>query len=320
MLDKDFTSFARLTTADLADLLVVAHYLKARQRRGVVENALAGRTLAMVFEKPSLRTRVSFEVGMRQLGGHALYLSRDEVGLGKREPVGDVARVLSRYVQGIMIRTFSHAAVDELAAAADIPVINGLCDHVHPCQALADAMTIEECHGGLAGRRVVFIGDGNNVARSLARVCHLTGATFVLACPEQYAFTAEDAAEFGEAWGGSIIQVHDPREAAAGADILYTDVWVSMGQEGEKTERLAAFAGYQINANLIAEAGPDVRIMHCLPAHREEEIDATTIDDERSVIFDQAENRLHAQKAVLRLLMADDRAAVITAARDSRTR
>ena len=317
MIGKDFTTLDILSPADFADMLALASYLKQRRRHGVVETALAGKTLAMLFEKPSLRTRVSFEVGMSELGGRAMYLSRDEVGLGQREAVEDVARVLSRYVQGIMVRTFAQDNVEALAEHASVPVINGLSDASHPCQGLADMLTIKEQFGTTSGLRIVFIGDGNNVARSLARACILGGSQLVLACPEHYAFPHHVQDAFGDAWGTSVIQVHDPATAVAGAHVLYSDVWTSMGQEAEREERLNAFEGYQINAKLLAQAHKDVRVMHCLPAHRGEEITAEALEGPASVVFDQAENRLHAQKAVMRLLMADDRDDVLAAARAS---
>jgi len=315
MLGKDFVNLVDFESQDFDDLLQVALYLKRRRSWGAHEHALDGKTLAMIFEKPSLRTRVSFEVGMAELGGRSMYLSRDEVGLGKREAVEDVARVLSRYVDALMVRTFDEAKIRELAAHADIPVVNGLSDESHPCQALADFLTITEHCGRSDDLQVVFIGDGNNVARSLARACILCGSRFVLACPTAYAFGADDIAAFGEHWGETVQQIHDPVEAVRGADVLYTDVWTSMGQEAERERRLADFAGYQINAELLASAGGKARVMHCLPAHRGEEISAEAFECEASVVFDQAENRLHAQKAVLRLLMADDRDTVIAAAR-----
>jgi ornithine carbamoyltransferase len=252
---------------------------------------------------------------MTELGGRSLYIRGDEVGMGVREPTRDVARVLSRYVQGIMARVFKHQCVIDLAAHGSVPVINGLSDECHPCQALADYLTIQEHLGTITGLRVVFIGDANNVARSLARASVLAGSQFVLACPKDYAFTQGDITAFGAAWGKQVIQVHDPSEAVAGAQVLYTDVWTSMGQEAEKAQRLHAFRGYQINDALIAKARGDVRIMHCLPAHRDEEITDAAVEHPRSLIFDQAENRMHAQKAILRLLMAGDAAAVIAAAR-----
>ncbi|MFW5829593.1 MAG: ornithine carbamoyltransferase [Planctomycetota bacterium] len=319
MLGKDFLSLRSLDSQDFVDLLTVAVWLKQRRLLGELETALAGKTLAMVFEKASLRTRVSFEVGMSELGGRAMYIAKDEVGLGSREPVQDVARVLSRYVQGIMIRTFAHNNVEQLAEHAGVPVINGLSDESHPCQALADYLTMLEHFDSLQGLTVVFIGDGNNVARSLARGALLCGADFVLACPEAYAFTKTDQQEFAAHWGKQIRQVHDPITAVTGADVLYSDVWTSMGQEAEKAERLRAFQGYQINDQLLAKASDRVRIMHCLPAHRGEEITDAAFESERSIIFDQAENRMHAQKAVMRLLLAEDRDEVIKAARAAMT-
>ncbi len=314
MQTKDFTDLSQSSPADVQAILDTAVYLKRRRSQGINEQALAGKTLAMIFEKPSLRTRVSFEAGMGELGGRAMYLSRDEVGLGSREAVQDIARVLSRYVQGIMIRTFAHNNVLDLARHATIPVINGLSDLSHPCQAMADLLTILEHRGRLADQTVVFIGDGNNVARSLAQACVLVKARFVLACPAAYAFDAATIADFGPAWGSAVSQVHDPIAAVTGADILYSDVWTSMGQEAEREERLAAFAGYQINADLMAAAGDRAQIMHCLPAKRGEEITDEAVESPASIVFDQAENRMHAQKAILRLLLADDRDAVLTAA------
>ena len=315
MIGKDFLSLTDYDAADFADWMALARYLKHRCKNGIREAALAGQTLAMIFEKPSLRTRVSFEVGMTQLGGTSMYIRGEEVGLNTREPAQDIARVLSRYVQGIMIRTFDHSNVEQLAQFADIPVINGLTDDSHPCQALADLLTIHEHFGTCAGLRVVFIGDGNNVSRSLARACMLSGSEFVLASPESYAFTKEDISEFGDSWGKQITQSHDPIEAVSGAHILYSDVWTSMGQEAEREQRLQAFQGYQINKDLLSHADAAVKIMHCLPAHRGEEITDDAFESDCSIVFDQAENRLHAQKAVMRLLMANDRERVMTAAR-----
>ncbi len=312
---KHFISLADLSAGEFADLLKVAAYLKRRRAQGVTEHALSGKTLALLFEKPSLRTRLSFEVAMAELGGRSLYVRGEEVGMGVREPVRDVARVLSRYVQGIMARVFLHQTVSDLARHGSVPVINGLSDEGHPCQALADLLTIQEHLGTVAGLRVVFVGDANNVCRSLARACMLAGSQLVLACPEQYAFSAGDISAFGPAWGTQVIQLHDPIEAVAGAHVLYSDVWTSMGQEAEREERLRAFQGYQINDALIARARPDARIMHCLPAHRDEEITDAAFEHPRAIVFDQAENRVHAQKAVLRLLMANDAEAVIAAAR-----
>jgi ornithine carbamoyltransferase len=310
-----FISLNNLSAEQFNDYLRVATYLKRRRKQGILEQALAGKTLAMIFEKPSLRTRLSFETAMSELGGRSLYVRGDEVGMGVREPVRDVARVLSRYVQGIMARVFLHRSIVELATHGSVPVINGLSDECHPCQAMADFLTIQEHFGTIANLRLVFIGDANNVARSLARAAILAGSQLVLACPKDYAFTQADITSFGSYWGKQVTQVHDPAEAVTGAHVLYTDVWTSMGQEAEKAQRLHAFRGYQINDALIAKARGDVRIMHCLPAHRDEEITDSAVEHPRSIIFDQAENRLHAQKAILRLLMANDAAAVIAAAR-----
>jgi ornithine carbamoyltransferase len=317
MLGKDFLSLKEIDRREFVDLLTLATWLKQRRLTGLSETTLAGKTLAMVFEKPSLRTRVSFEVGMTELGGRAMYIAKDEVGLGTREPVQDVARVLSRYVQGIMIRTFAHSNVVQLAKHAGVPVINGLSDESHPCQALADFLTMLEHFEWLQDLTVVFIGDGNNVARSLARGAILAGARFVLACPEQYAFGQAEIDEFGSDWGEQVRQIHEPKRAVEDADVLYSDVWTSMGQETEKAQRLAAFQGYQINQDLIAAAKPGVKIMHCLPAHRGEEITDEAFESPRSIIFDQAENRMHAQKAIMRLLLADDRDEVLASARQA---
>jgi ornithine carbamoyltransferase len=312
---KHFISFDDLSPQDFTDLLQVASYLKRRRRQGISEHALCGKTLVLLFEKPSLRTRLSFEVAMSELGGRTLYVRGEEVGMGVREPVRDVARVLSRYVQGIMARVYVHKMVEELAQYGSVPVINGLSDHGHPCQVLADFLTISEHLGTIRNLRIVFIGDANNVCRSLARACILAGSQLVLACPPQYAFGEQDIKAFGPAWGSQVIQVHDPTAAVAGAHVLYTDVWTSMGQEAEKAARLLAFQGYQISPALIAKADPEARIMHCLPAHRDEEITDAAFEHPRSIVFDQAENRVHAQKAVLRLLLANDAQAIIEAAR-----
>jgi ornithine carbamoyltransferase len=311
---QDFISLDDLNPRQFSDLLTVAVYLKKRKAAGITEHALAGKTLAMVFEKPSLRTRMSFEVAMTDLGGVAMYIRGDEVGLNTREPVCDVARVLSRYVHGIMLRTFGHANVIEMAKHANIPVINGLSDYCHPCQALADFLTIKEHFGRIDQLRVVFIGDANNVCRSLARACVLAGSQFVLACPKAYGFSKADQERFGAAWGKTVIESNDPGAAVAGSHVLYSDVWTSMGQEAEREKRLAAFQGYQINASLLKQARADAKIMHCLPAHRGEEVTAEAFESPASIVFDQAENRLHAQKAILRLLMANDADKVLLAA------
>ena len=306
-----FLSLDTLTAGEFADLLAVAIYLKKRRAQGIPEHALAGKTLAMVFEKPSLRTRLSFEQAMTELGGRSVFIRGEEVGLGKREPIQDVARVLSRYVQGIMARVFKHESVAGLAKHGSVPVINGLCDRFHPCQALGDLLTVQEHFGTTKGLKIVFVGDGNNVARSLAHATVLGGSEFVLACPSGYGWSADDRAKFA---GQPVSEVNDPSTAVTGAHVLYTDVWTSMGQEAEQAKRIKDFQGYQINAGLIAQARGDARIMHCLPAHRDEEITDEAVEHTRSIIFDQAENRLHAQKAILRLLMANDREQVVAAA------
>jgi ornithine carbamoyltransferase len=267
---------------------------------------LKGKTLAMIFEKSSTRTRVSFEVGMYQLGGTALFLNKNDLQLGRGETIADTARVLSRYVDGIMARTFAHQTVVDLAENATVPVINGLTDLLHPCQALADLFTIMEKKGKLAGRKLAFVGDGNNVAHSLMVACAKMGMHFSLGCPEGYepnptivAQARENAAETG-----SDIQIlHDPVAAVADADAVYADVWTSMGQEAEKEERLARFAPYQINQNLLALADPNAIVLHCLPAHRGEEITDEVLDGPHSVVLDEAENRLHVQKAIMALTM-----------------
>lgn len=316
-----FLTLEGLSPERFRDLLAVAAYLKRRRKSGMPEHALAGRKLAMVFEKPSLRTRMSFELAMVELGGYATYIRGEEVGLGKREAIQDVARVLGRYVDGIMARVFKHETVQGLAQWSGVPVINGLCDRHHPCQALGDLLTLQEAFGRIDGLTVVFVGDGNNVARSLAQACVLAGSRFILACPEAYAFPAEDRAAFGAAWGSSVIEMRDPRAAAKGADVLYSDVWTSMGQEAESAKRLKDFQGYAIDDALIAASGGKAKILHCLPAHRGEEISDSAMEHANSLVFPQAENRLHAQKAVLRLLLARDAAdaqAVVEAARDVR--
>ncbi len=299
---KDFITLSQLTPGELQGLLDLAVALKAKQKQGHGEPLLKDKVLGMVFQKPSLRTRVSFDMAMLQLGGHALYLSPSEIQLGKRESTGDVARVLSRYVDAIMARVFAHQDVVDLARYASIPVINGLSDYSHPCQGLTDMLTIYEKRGSLAGARLVYLGDGNNVATSLMFGGGLSGMHVVVASPPGYAPPTDavtTARVLAQATGGSITLLDDPREATRGADVLYTDTWASMGQEGEAAERRTIFPPYQINAALLREATPDVLVMHCLPAHRGEEITDEVMDGPNSVVFDQAENRLHAQKAIL---------------------
>jgi len=287
---KDLISIADLTSKDIQDLITSAVELK-REKRGPL---LDGLVLALIFEKPSLRTRVSFDVAMIQLGGHALYLSPAEVGLGQREPVSDVARVLSRYVDGIVARTFAHQSVALLAKHATVPVINGLSDEEHPCQVLSDLLTIYEKKGTLEGLTIAYIGDTNNVANSLILACALMGIDFRIASPKGYGPKGEILTQ-----ARNITVTDDAREAAKGADVVYTDVWTSMGQEAEAERRRKAFAGYQVDAELLSLAKKDSLFMHPLPAHHGEEIAAGLLDAPQSVVFDQAENRLHMQKAIL---------------------
>jgi len=299
---RDLISIADLSADELELVLSVAAELK----RGGYPRALEGQTLALLFEKPSLRTRVSFDVAMQQLGGHAVYLPQSEVGLGQREPVADVARVLSRYVEGIVARTYAQQTLADLAEHASVPVINALSDEEHPCQALADLLTIRERRGGVRDVRIAFIGDGNNVAASLAQASALAGAHFTIASPPGYRLPEEvmlQVEEYARASGGSFRTIESPEEAAASADVVYTDVWTSMGQEDSYEQRLRAFAAYRVTPQLMALARPDAIFMHDLPAHRGEETVDEVIEGPQSVVFDQAENRLHAQRAVLLLLL-----------------
>ena len=303
---RDLVTLADLSPAEVRRIIEVAIDLRQEWRRGGNRPLLAGRSLAMVFQKPSLRTRVSFERAMQQLGGTAMYLSPQEIGLGQRESVADVARVLSRYVDIIMARVFAHSHVEQLAEYASVPVINGLSDKFHPCQALADYLTIWDKLARFQGVNLTFVGDGNNVAHSLLVGGAKLGVNVTIACPVGYepdedvlTIAREAAAE-----SGSRIRIlHDPVEAVADADVVYTDVWASMGQEAEAEQRKVVFASYQVNAALMAKARPGAIVMHDLPAHRGEEITDEVMDGPQSVVFDQAENRMHAQKAVLALLL-----------------
>jgi ornithine carbamoyltransferase len=304
MRKKDFLSIKCLTTEELRELIVKAFAIKANPEK--YSEVCKGKALALVFEKPSLRTRVSFDVGIRQLGGFGVYLSPAEINLGKREGVTDVTRTLDRMVQGIMIRTFSHKIVEEMAGIARVPVINGLTDFSHPCQALADFMTILEVKGDLNGLKISYIGDGNNVTHSLMYTAALLGAHIAVATPAGYETAAEVVSwcqDKAGSTGSRIELLRDPVAAATGADVIYTDTWTSMGQEMEAVERRRIFAPYQVNDELFAHAKPDAIFMHCLPAHRGEEVTDAVIDSARSVVFQQAENRLHGQKAVLATLM-----------------
>ncbi|CAI6258375.1 Ornithine carbamoyltransferase [Bacillus subtilis] len=299
---KDLLTLKDLSEEDISALLAEAGELKQNK----IQPIFHGKTLAMIFEKSSTRTRVSFEAGMAQLGGNALFLSQKDLQLGRGETVADTAKVLSGYVDAIMIRTFEHEKVEELAKEADIPVINGLTDKYHPCQALADLLTIKEIKGKLKGVKVAYIGDGNNVAHSLMIGCAKMGCDISIASPKGYE-VLDEAAEAAKTYalqsGSSITLTDDPIEAVKDADVIYSDVFTSMGQEAEEQERLAVFAPYQVNGALVSHAKPDYTFLHCLPAHREEEVTAEIIDGPNSAVFQQAENRLHVQKALLKAIL-----------------
>jgi len=306
MKGKDLLSLHDLSQAEVYQILETAKILKLKQKLGEPHALLKGKTLGMIFSKASTRTRVSFEVGMWQLGGYALYLNANDLQIGRGEPIKDTARVLSRFLDGIMIRTYAHEDVVELAKYADIPVINGLTDLLHPCQVLADLLTIQEKKGQLAGLKLAYVGDGNNMAHSLMFGAAKVGMDISIACPSDYmpderivTLAQADAAQIG----CKIVLTNDPRVAVADADVIYTDVWASMGQEAEREERIAKFAGFQVNSELLAAAKPDYIFLHCLPAHRGEEVTDEIIEGPHSAVFDEAENRLHAQKAVLALLL-----------------
>ncbi len=303
---KHFLDLASCSTNELHELIELALRLKAEWRSGGNQPLLRGMTLGMIFQKPSLRTRVSFEMAMKHLGGSAIMLGPQEVGLGVREAVPDVARVLSSYVQGIMARVFDHADVVELARHSRVPVINGLSDDYHPCQALADVLTVREHIGHLNGVKLAFVGDGNNVAASVALACAHFGLTFSIATPEGYEMKPAIRDQAYELAGrnGNPIEMHTRAKAAvAEADVVYTDTWVSMGQENESAERAGEFGDFQVNAELLRHAKPDAIVMHCLPAHRGDEITDDVMDGSQSRVFEQAENRMHLQKAILVRLM-----------------
>ncbi|MFF2890003.1 ornithine carbamoyltransferase [Paenibacillus sp. NPDC057967] len=304
---RDFLMLVDFTKEELHYLINLAIDLKRKQKAGETHHILKGKTLGMIFEKSSTRTRVSFEVGMYQLGGQGLFLSSNDLQIGRGETIWDTAQTLSRYLDGIMIRTFAHRKVVELARGATIPVINGLTDLSHPCQALADFQTIYEKKGTLEGLKMAYIGDGNNMAHSLMMGAAKLGMHMSIATPEGYEpdsdlvkQTKANAAETGS----RLVICHDPKEAVADADIIYTDVWASMGQEAEQKERELAFANFQVNDELAKYAKKDFQFMHCLPAHRGEEVSESVIDGAQSIIFDQAENRLHAQKAIMAAIMS----------------
>jgi len=303
---KDLLKLLDLSREEITHILNTADQLKYNQKHGIPHEHLKGKTLAMIFEKNSTRTRVSFEVGMFQLGGHALFLSGKESQIGRGEPIEDTARVLARYCDGIMIRTFGQTEVEELARYADVPVINGLTDFAHPCQVLADLMTIREHKATLEGLKMCYIGDGNNMANSLIVGGLKCGMEVAVACPQGYDPDPQ-VLDFAKSDPDFKFSLHrTPKEAAVGADVVFTDVWASMGKEQEKAVREKAFAGFQVNSELMALTNPGCMVQHCLPAHREEEITAEVFEAHAQEIFDEAENRLHAQKAVMYLLMKDD--------------
>jgi ornithine carbamoyltransferase len=303
---KSLASLYDLTKEEIERILKTSELLKFQLLRGEDHHLLKGKTLAMIFEKPSTRTRISFEVGMWQLGGYALYLSTSDLQLGRGETIGDTAQVLSRYVNGIMARVFAHQTILDLIKYSKVPVINGLSDFTHPCQGLADLFTIYEKKGRLPGLKLAYVGDGNNVAHSLLYGCSKVGMNITLACPKGYEPDPEVVSQTkkeGKRSGSKVKVTNDPKEAVKKADIIYTDVWASMGREKEHEKRMKVFRPYQVNAKLIKEAKEDYLFMHCLPAHRGEEVTDEVADSKNSVIFDQAENRLHTQKALLVLMM-----------------
>ncbi len=303
---EHFISIHDITGEEFEYLLDLAAKLKREQKQGVRQNYLAGKSLGMIFTKSSTRTRISFEVGMYQLGGHPLYLNGNDMQLGRGESIYDTANVMSRFVDGIMIRTFAHQDVLDLAKHGSVPVINALTDYLHPCQAMADLLTVREHKGKLKGLKLAYLGDGNNVAHSLLYACAKAGMQMAVATPEGYTCASEVVenakADAGES-GGEIIITNDPVEAIRGADVVCTDTWTSMGQEAEKAERVKIFRDYQVNKEMFAKADKDAIFIHCLPAYRGYEVTEDVIDGPQSVIFDEAENRLHAQKAIMVALM-----------------
>jgi ornithine carbamoyltransferase len=302
---RHFLNLNDVSGAELKALLSEAARLKAELKKGHRPPLLAGRVLGLVFEKPSLRTRVSFEAAMAQLGGTSIFLSATDGALGVREPVADFARTMSGYVDAVALRVFKHSTIEEFAAHSRVPVINALSDLSHPCQALGDLLTIQEVLGGLEGKTLVFVGDGNNVARSVAIGCGLFGLRFILAAPEGYGFDEPFLQSYRRiAPRGELVVNGHPEHAIDQADVIYTDVWTSMGQEAEKEERRQKFAPFQVNQTLLAKAPPHARLMHCLPAVRGEEVGDGVLEGDRSVVFLQAENRMHAQKALLVSLLS----------------
>lgn len=305
--NTDFLTLADYSKEELETLIDLAIHLKDLQANGIPHRFLEGKTLAMIFEKSSMRTRVSFEAAMFHLGGHAMFIGRDEIQMGERETISDTAKVLTRFVDGIMIRTFGHNIVEELAEHAGVPIINGLTDEFHPTQVLADLITIKEKTGKLAGNKLTYVGDGNNMAHSLLIGCATVGIDCTIAAPVGYEVNQDIVdlvAEKAKATGAVITYTNDPAEAVQDADFVYTDVWASMGFEDSAEERKTAFKGFQVNEELVAHAKDDYRFLHCLPAHRGGEVSAGVIDSQHSVVFDQAENRLHAHKAILAVLLS----------------
>lgn len=306
---KHFISLHDISSEEFSQLISLASKLKKENKQSIEHHILKGKTLGMIFTKSSTRTRVSFEVGMYQLGGQALFLSANDIQLGRGETIYDTANVMSRFVDGIMIRTFDHQDVLDLAEYGSIPIINGLTDLLHPCQALADLMTVKEHKGRLRGLKLAYVGDGNNVAHSLLYACAKAGVDISVASPEGYECSSEivaGAVEDSKRLGSKVVLTNDPIEAVTDADVVYTDTWASMGQEAEKAERVKIFKDYQVNKELFSYSKPDSIFMHCLPAYRGFEVTEDVIDGARSVVFDEAENRLHAQKAVMAMLMVGD--------------
>ncbi|MCP4268864.1 MAG: ornithine carbamoyltransferase [Candidatus Brocadiaceae bacterium] len=307
MNSKNLVSISDLELKDVEGLFELTATMKESCKRGEVDHCLEGKTLAMIFEKSSMRTRVSFEVAMTQMGGHAIYLTKHDINLGERESIKDVSKVLSRYVDCIAIRTYDHKTVTELADCSSVPVINALSDYSHPCQALTDLYTINEKKGSLDNIKIVYVGDGNNVARSLANLCAKLSVSFTIASPEKYELSLahlEEARDATKSKNTCVEQIRDPKVAVRDADVIYTDTWISMGEEDEADIRRSDFKNYQVNDELVSHAKKDVYVMHCLPAHRGEEITDGIIDGKHSIVYDQAENRLHVQKALLKLLIS----------------
>ena len=302
-MNKNFLAISELTHDEIFEIFDLAKELKAKVRRREEHHLLKGQTLAMIFQKPSARTRISFETGMFQLGGHALYLSPNDIGIGKRESVADISRVISRYCDGIMARLFDHSHILEMGESASVPVINGLTDLLHPCQIMADALTVLEHRGTLDNLSVAWVGDGNNVAHSWINLAARIPMKLNLAVPEGYEPDASILAEANAAGLSEVNVMYDPVAAVKDADVIYTDVWASMGQEEEAAERKKVFQAFQVNSALAAHAAKDHLVLHCLPAHRGDEITDAVIDGPHSVVFDEAENRLHVQKAILVKLM-----------------